>query len=90
MAEAISIITLLTDHFRLSSSQYPNSQEDENEMSRIPYARSVKSLMYAMVCIRLDLAYAASTVSRFMSNLGRQQHWETIKWCLGVYEELLN
>ena len=37
------------------------------------------SLIYDMICIRPDLAYAVSTVSRFMSNPGKQ-HWETVKW----------
>ena len=38
MAEARPITTLLACHFRLSSSQFPNSQEEEDEMSRVPYA----------------------------------------------------
>jgi len=37
--------------------------------------------MYAMVCTRPDLAYAVSTISRFMSNSGKQ-HWEPGKWVL--------
>ena len=37
--------------------------------------------MYAMVCTRPDLAYAVSTVCRFMSNSGKQ-HWEAVKWVL--------
>jgi len=56
----------------LSSSQYPNSQEEKNEISRVPYASAVESLIYAMVCTRPDLAYAVSTVSRFMLNPGKQ------------------
>jgi len=45
--------------------------KDEEEMSQIPYASVVGSLMYAMVSTRPDLAYAVSTVSQFMSNLGK-------------------
>ena len=37
--------------------------------------------MYAMDCTRPDLAYAVSTVSRFMSNPGKQR-WEAVKWVL--------
>jgi len=37
--------------------------------------------MYAMICTRSDLAYAVSTISRFMSNPGKQ-HWEAVKWVL--------
>jgi len=33
-------------------------------MSQVPYASTVESLMYAMVCTRPNLAYAISTISR--------------------------
>jgi len=38
-------------------------------MSRVPYASAVGSLMYDMVCTRLESVYAVSIVSQFMSNL---------------------
>ncbi|GKA88607.1 retrovirus-related pol polyprotein from transposon TNT 1-94 [Tanacetum coccineum] len=41
----------------------------------------IGSVMYAMVCTRLDIAYAVGVVSRFMSNPGRE-HWEVVKWLL--------
>jgi len=37
--------------------------KEEKEMSRVPCANAVGSLMYVMVCTRYDLAYAVSTVS---------------------------
>jgi len=55
MAETRPVITLLAGHLRLSSSQCPNSLEEEDEMSRVPYASAVGSLMYAMVYTRPDL-----------------------------------
>ena len=80
MVEVRSVTTLLTGHFKLSSKQCPQSPVEEEEISRVPYANAVGSLMYAMVCTRPDLAYAV-TVSRFMSNL-EKQHWEAVKWVL--------
>ena len=50
-------------------------------MSKVPYASAIGSLIYAMVCIRPDIAHAVGVVSRFMSRLGKQ-HWEAIKWIL--------
>jgi len=50
-------------------------------MSRAIYASAVGSLIYDMVCIRLDLTYAVSTVSRFMSNPDKQ-HLKAVKWVL--------
>jgi len=87
MAEARSVTSPLTGHFKLSSKQYPKSPVEEEEMSRVPYASAVGSLMYVMICTRPDLAYAVSTVSRFMSNPGKQ-HWEAVKWVLRYCEGL--
>ena len=36
-------------------------------MSKVPYASAIGNLMYAMVCIRPDIAHAVGVVSRFMS-----------------------
>ncbi|GJV14657.1 putative RNA-directed DNA polymerase [Tanacetum coccineum] len=48
-------------------------------MDRVPYASTVGSLMYAMVCTRPDLAHAIGVVSRFLSNPGKK-HLEAVKW----------
>jgi len=81
MTEVRPVITLLTGHFKLSFKQCSQSLEEENEISRILYISAVGSLMYVMVCTRSDLAYAVNTISRFMSNAGKQ-HWEAVKWVL--------
>ena len=72
MAAVRSVITFLAGHFKLSSKQCPLLSEEEEEMSRIPYASAVGSLMYVMVCTRPDLAYTVNTVKRFMSDLEKQ------------------
>ena len=54
-----------------------NPQERE-EMSRVPYASVVGSLMYAMMCTHLDICFAVGLVSRYQSNPGRE-HWKAIK-----------
>ena len=41
----------------------------------MPYASTIGSLMYAMVCTRLDIAHAVGVVSRYMSR-PEKQHWE--------------
>ena len=50
-------------------------------MSKVPYASAVGSLMYAMVCTRLDIAHAVGVVSRYMNNPGKE-HWMAVKWIL--------
>jgi hypothetical protein len=41
-------------------------------MSKVSYASAVGCLMYAMVYTRPDLAHAVSTISRYMTNPGRE------------------
>ena len=43
-------------------------------MSKVPYASTIGSLMYAMVCSRPDIAHAMGVVSRYMSHLGIKHH----------------
>ena len=56
MVEERPVTTPLAGHFKLFSKQCPQSPEEE-EMSRVPYASMVGSLMYAIVCTRPDLTY---------------------------------
>ncbi|KAE9617992.1 putative RNA-directed DNA polymerase [Lupinus albus] len=73
------VSTPLAAHFKLSSDLCPHTEEEVERMSHVPYASAVGSLMYAMVCTRPDLAYAASMVSRYMHNPGKD-HWSAVKW----------
>jgi hypothetical protein len=50
-------------------------------MSRVPYSSTIDSLMYEMICTRLDIAHVVAVVSRYMNNLGKE-HWEAVKWIL--------
>jgi len=64
---------------RLSAEQCPKTQEEEEDMSRVPYASAVGSLVYAMVCTRPDIAHAVGVLSRFISKPGKE-HWTAMKW----------
>ena len=50
-------------------------------MFRVPYSSIVGSMMYVMVCTRLDIAHVVGVVSRYMKNQGKE-HWEVVKWIL--------
>eukprot|EP00253_Pinus_taeda_P004939 PITA_04939 len=56
----------------------PKTQEEEDDMSHVPYASAVDSPMYAMVCTRPDIACAMGVLSRFMSK-PRKEDWTTMK-----------
>ena len=70
MENAKPISTPLANHFRLSTAQCPKTDDDVQDMSKIPYASVVGCLMYVMVCTRPDLAQAISAIIKFLSNLG--------------------
>ena len=65
----------------LTIEQCPSSQQDRDNMSTIPYASAIGSIMYAMFCTRLDVAHALSITSRFQQDPG-EQHWFAVKGIL--------
>lgn len=81
MDKAKSVNSPLVSHFKLNVSQCPLSKEEKLEMSNVPYASAVGSLMYAMVCTRPNIAHVVGVVSRFLSNPGKE-HWTVVKWII--------
>ena len=71
----------LAGHFRLSMTQCPQYKVERNEMNYVPYANSIGSLMYAMVCSRPNISHSVSVLSRFTANPSRE-HWNGVKWLL--------
>jgi len=53
-------------------------ETNEEEMKALPYRHAIGKLMYAMIGTRLDIAYAVSKMSQFMTNYGKQ-HWTAVK-----------
>ena len=62
----------------LSKSQCPTSNLEIANMSRIPYASAIGSIMYAMICTRLDVSYPLSMTSRYQAQPG-EAHWIAVK-----------
>nr|GEV04088.1 retrovirus-related Pol polyprotein from transposon TNT 1-94 [Tanacetum cinerariifolium] len=71
----------LGGHFKLSLKDCPVRDCDVERMSKVPYANAVGSLVYLMVCTRLDIAYAVSVVNKYLANPSKN-HWEAVKWIL--------
>ena len=72
MNKAKPVSTPLGSHFKLSKEQSPKTEEEMDYMSKVSYASTIGSLMYAMVCTRPNIAHAVGVVSRFMSRPGKQ------------------
>jgi len=78
MSTCRSVSMPLEQNLKFSKDQGPSTEEERDEMGRVPYKEAVGSLMYLMVCTRMDIAAAVGTFSRFMQDPGRA-HWEGIK-----------
>src|SRR5215813_5963536 len=52
----------------LSKEQSLKTPQRVEEIRHIPYASTVGSLMYAMICMRPNIYYVVGVVSRFQSN----------------------
>ena len=81
MSKGMVVCSPLAGHLKLSSKQCPTSGRDMEEMSKVPYASFVGSLMCIMACTRPNITHAVGVVSRFLSNHGKE-HWEAVKWIL--------
>ena len=81
MQDAKPVSTPLASHFKLTKDMCPKTQEEIDYMSKVPYSSAVGSLMYAMVCIRPDIAHAVGVVRRYMNDAGKE-HWMAVKWIL--------
>ena len=59
-------------------SECPTTVEDIEKMKVIPYALTIGSIMYAMLCTRPDVCLAISLAGRYQSNLV-VDHWTAVK-----------
>ncbi|KAK8576715.1 hypothetical protein V6N13_015148 [Hibiscus sabdariffa] len=56
----------------------PSTTQERERMNQIPYASTIRSIMYDMICTRPDLSYALSMTSRYHSNPS-EGHWIAVK-----------
>ena len=52
----------------LSANQCPKTSAEIERMRGIPYATTVESLMYAMLCTRPDICFVIGMVSKYQSD----------------------
>ncbi|KAK8670028.1 hypothetical protein V6N13_104794 [Hibiscus sabdariffa] len=68
----------MTHGISLSKEMCPSTSQERERMSQIPYASTIGSIMYAMICTRPDLSYALSMTSRYQASPGEGQ-WVAVK-----------
>ena len=83
------VFTPLLMNYKLFSGMNPNNEAKRMKLSWTPYASTVGNLMFAMICIRLDIAQVVGAVTRFMKNLERE-HWNIVKRILRYIKGVSN
>ena len=78
MQDAKPIDSTLSTNYKLNANQCPKMKVEKAKINKIPYASTIGSLMYTMVCTRPDIGYAVEVVSRYMSNPTREP-WAEVK-----------
>ncbi|GAA0147897.1 hypothetical protein LIER_07486 [Lithospermum erythrorhizon] len=73
MDSSKAVSSPLGTHFKMNTKLCPQTKEEHLAMQKIPYALEIGSLMYAMICIRPDIAYVVGLLSRFTTNLRKKQ-----------------
>ena len=63
---------------KLSKTQNPTTTEDRERMKAIPYASSIGSIKYAMLCTKTVVCLAMSLARGYDSDLG-VDHWKKAK-----------
>jgi ATP-binding cassette subfamily B (MDR/TAP) protein 1 len=54
----------------LSDTWCASTLDEQERMSRVPYASTIGSIMYAMICTCTDVSYTLSVTSKYQSNPG--------------------
>ncbi|KAF3620293.1 hypothetical protein FXO38_32441 [Capsicum annuum] len=62
----------------LSLDLYPKNDLEKDSIKDVPYPSVVRSLMYAQVCTRPDIAFIVNALGRYQNNPGRS-HWVATK-----------
>jgi hypothetical protein len=63
---------------RFGEHQCPKNEYEINRMKAVPYASAVRSLQYAQVCTRPDLAFVTGLLGRYQKN-SVIEHWKLVK-----------
>ena len=71
---------------KLSKTQNPTTAEDRKRMKIIPYASTIGSIKYAMLCTKPIVYLAMSLARAYDSDLG-MDHWTAVKIILSYLKE---
>ncbi|GKF52314.1 hypothetical protein Tco_0148781 [Tanacetum coccineum] len=71
----------MQERLDLNKTQGVSTPEEVKRMQNVPYASALGSIIYAVRCTRLDVAFAQNLTSCFQQN-PRELHWTAMKTIL--------
>jgi hypothetical protein len=71
------MMPMITDKL-LSKAQRPQTDEERQYLSEVPFALAIGSILHAMICTRPHVSFALSATSRHQSD-PRKGHWIAVK-----------
>ena len=89
MSNCNPIDTPIKKDKNLNLAMCPKTSQEREVMSKVPYSTVVRSLMYAMMCTRLDIYYAIGLISWYQSNPGNG-HWKAVERVLRYLKEIVD
>jgi hypothetical protein len=69
---------LMSHGIHLSQKKCPATANEQERMSKVPYASTIGSIMYSMISTHPDVSYSIRTTSRHQADPG-EDHWTAIK-----------
>jgi hypothetical protein len=81
LTQATSNRTPLPSNLLLTKQDCPKTEEEKEEMEKVPYRGIIGSLLYASLGSRPDIAYGVAALSKFNSCPG-MKHWKYAKQIL--------
>lgn len=78
MTDCRQLVVPVLEWMNISLEDYPKSPIEMKDMTRVPYASAIGTLMYVMVCTRSNIAQAVGVLSHFMADL-KWVHWDAMK-----------
>jgi hypothetical protein len=68
----------MSDDISLSESPCPRTREQREKMKMVPYASTIGSIMYIMLCTCPDVFYTLSMTIIYQKDL-EEDHWTAVK-----------
>ncbi len=81
MADAKPAPTPFPSGVQLSDEQSPQTDQEREEMQKVPYRQAVGALIHLITCTRPDVAFHVGQLARYSANPGRA-HWQALKHLL--------